>query len=68
METLGFASGQRQPRVESGKFAMPYNGGRYWFGGTFSVPNNATVILNVATTPNAPLGDYITRVGGARWS
>jgi hypothetical protein len=50
--------------VESGTFAMPYNGAGYWFGGTFSVSNNATVILNVANHSECTLGDYITGVGG----
>ena len=50
--------------IQSGTFAMPYNGGGGWFGGTFAVSNNATVLLNVDSGGDPSLCDSITGVGG----
>jgi fibronectin-binding autotransporter adhesin len=50
--------------VKSGTFAMPHNGGGAWFGGTFAVSNNATVLLDVDSGGNPSLCDIITGAGG----
>jgi fibronectin-binding autotransporter adhesin len=50
--------------VQSGTFAMPYNGGGGWFGGTFAVSNNATIRLNADSGSDPSLCDSITGVGG----
>jgi fibronectin-binding autotransporter adhesin len=50
--------------VQSGTFAMPYNGGGGWLGGTFCVSNNATVLLDVDSGGDPSLCDIITGVGG----
>lgn len=50
--------------IQSGTFAMPYNGGGGWFGGTFAVSNNATILLNADSGSDPSLCDSITGVGG----
>jgi fibronectin-binding autotransporter adhesin len=50
--------------VKSGTFAMPYKGAGSWLDGTFSVSNNATVLLNVTNGSGCTLGGNITGVGG----
>lgn len=50
--------------VQSGTFAMPYNLAGAWYGGTFSISNNANVVLNVDSGADPVLTDTITGVGG----
>jgi hypothetical protein len=50
--------------IQSGTFAMPYNGGGGWFGGTFAASNNASILLNADSGSDPSLCDSITGVGG----
>ena len=50
--------------IQSGTFAMPYKGAGGWYGGTFAVSNNATILLNADSGSDPSLCDSITGVGG----
>jgi hypothetical protein len=50
--------------IQAGTFAMPYKGAGGWYGGTFAISNNATILLNADSGSDPSLCDTITGVGG----
>ena len=61
---VGFEAVNAGLVVKSGTFAMPCKGAGTWLDGTFSVSNNATVLLSVTNNSGCTLGGNITGVGG----
>ncbi len=52
--------------VKSGTFNMPYKNSGAWYGGTFAVSNNASLLLNVDSSATPRFGGVINGVGGGR--